>query len=150
MITSVLIIDDDSEVRSMLSSILEDEGYSVEAVERSKQAIAICEKLPFDVALVDVNLPDIKGTELLHKLKQVQPKMVKIIITGNPSIENAVKALNEKADGFISKPFDPQELLGLIKKLIYEKQAEYLQMMKEVEDAQKNNPFVKYQNPNQW
>ena len=76
--------------------------------------------------------------------------MVKIIITGNPSIENAVKALNEKADGFISKPFDPQELLGLIKKLMYEKQAEYLQMMKEVEDAQKNNPFVKYQNPNQW
>ena len=65
---------------------------ALELVERGKQALEICEKLPFDVALVDVNLPDIKGTELLHKLKQVQPKMVKIIITGNPSIENAVKA----------------------------------------------------------
>jgi two-component system response regulator AtoC len=150
LIVSALIIDDDPAVRSMLSSILEDEGYSVEAVDNGKEAIRTCEKLPFDVALVDINLPDVKGTELLHKLKQLQPKMVKIIITGYPSIENAVTALNEKSDGFISKPFDPQELLEMIKKLIAEKQDDYLQMYKEVEDAQKNNPFVKYKSPSSW
>jgi DNA-binding NtrC family response regulator len=150
LIFSTLIVDDDPIVRSMLSSILEDEGYSVEAVDNGKEAIKTCEKLPFDVALVDINLPDVKGTELLHKMKQLQPKMVKIIITGHPSIENAVSALNEKSDGFISKPFDPQELLAMIKKLIAEKQNDYLQMLKEVEGAQKNNPFVKYQNPSSW
>jgi DNA-binding NtrC family response regulator len=150
LIVSALIIDDDPAVRSMLSSILEDEGYSVEAVDNGKEAIRTCEKLPFDVALVDINLPDVKGTELLHKLKQLQPKMVKIIITGYPSIENAVTALNEKSDGFISKPFDPQELLEMIKKLIAEKQDDYLQMYQEVEDAQKNNPFVKYKSPSSW
>jgi DNA-binding NtrC family response regulator len=150
LIASVLIVDDDSGVRDMLSSILEDEGYSVEAVNSGRDAIKTCEKLPFDVALVDINLPDVKGTELLHKLKQLQPKMVKIIITGYPSIENAVTALNEKSDGFISKPFDPQELLEMIKKLIAEKQDDYLQMYKEVEDAQKNNPFVKYKSPSSW
>jgi DNA-binding NtrC family response regulator len=150
LIVSALIVDDDPAVRSMLSSILEDEGYSVEAVDNGKEAIRTCEKLPFDVALVDINLPDVKGTELLHKLKQLQPKMVKIIITGYPSIENAVTALNEKSDGFISKPFDPQELLEMIKKLIAEKQDDYLQMYKEVEDAQKNNPFVKYKSPSSW
>lgn len=150
MIVSALIVDDDRDVRRMLSSILEDEGYSVEAVDSGRNAISACEKLPFDVALVDINLPDVKGTELLRKMKQLQPKMVKIIITGHPSIENAVKALNEKSDGFISKPFDPQDLLAMIKKLIVEKQNDYVQMMKEVEDAQRNNPYVKYQNPNKW
>jgi DNA-binding NtrC family response regulator len=144
LVTSVLIIDDDAGVRDMLYSILEDEGYSVEAVDNGEQAIKICEKLPFDVALVDINLPDIKGTELLHKLKQLQPKMVNIIVTGNPSIENAVKALNEKSDGFITKPFDPQELLEMIRKLIAEKKNEYLQILVEVENAKKANPLFVY------
>jgi DNA-binding NtrC family response regulator len=150
LIASVLIVDDDADVRTMLTSILEDAGYSVEAVDNGKQAIKTCEKLPFDAALVDINLPDIKGTELLHELKQIQPQMVKIIITGEPSVENAVKALNEKADGFISKPFDPQEFLETIRKLIAEKKNEYLQMLIEVENAKKNNPVFKYQNPDQW
>lgn len=150
LINSVLIIDDDAEVRDMLSSILEDEGYSVEAVDNGKQATKACEKLPFDVALVDINLPDIKGTELLHKLKQLQPKMVKIIVTGNPSIENAVKALYEKADGFITKPFDPQELLDTIRKLIAEKKNEYLEMLIEVEKEEKTTPLFMYQHSNQW
>jgi len=76
--------------------------------------------------------------------------MVKIIVTGEPSIENAVKALNEKADGFITKPFDPQELLETIRKLMTEKQSEYLQMLAEVENAKKNTPIFRYQRPNDW
>jgi DNA-binding NtrC family response regulator len=150
LIASVLIVDDDADVRRMLSSILEDEGYSVEAVDNGREAIRTCEKLPFDVALVDINLPDVKGTELLHQLKRIQPRMVKIIITGEPSVENAVKALYEKADGFITKPFDPQELLDTVRKLIAEKKDEYLQMLMEVENAKKSNPFLGYKTPNRW
>ena len=150
MLESVLIIDDDADVRRMLSSILEDAGYSVEAVDNGRQAIKTCEKLPFDVALVDINLPDVKGTELLHELKRIQPRMVKIIVTGEPSVENAVKALYEKADGFITKPFDPQEFLDTVRKLIAEKQNEYLQMLSEVENAKKNNPLLGYKTPDRW
>lgn len=150
MIASILIVDDEAEVRDMLSSILEDEGYSVEAVENGKQAVKTCEKLPFDVALVDIDLPDIKGIELLHKLKQIQPKMVKIIITGHPSIENAVKALNEQSDGFILKPFNVPELLEMIRKLLAEKKNEYFQMFTEVENSKKNNPVFRYQHPSRW
>jgi len=150
LIASVLIIDDDAEVRNMLRSILEDAGYSVESVDNGKHALRIAENLPFDVALVDINLPDIKGTELLGKLRRLQPRMVKIIVTGNPSIENAVKALNEKSDGFITKPFDPQELLDMIRKLIAEKKNEYLKMMAEVERAKANTPLFMYQHPNNW
>jgi DNA-binding NtrC family response regulator len=150
LILSVLVVDDDSDVRRMLSSILEDEGYSVEAVDNGRQALRTCERLPFDVALVDINLPDVKGTELLHELKRMQPRMVKIIITGEPSVENAVKALYEKADGFVSKPFDSQELLETIRKLVAEKKDEYLQLLTEAENAKKNNPILGYQTPDRW
>ena len=150
MIINALIIDDDSEVRNTLSAILESEGYIVETAENGKKAIKMCEKTPFDVALIDVELPDIKGTELLHFLKKNQPKMVRIIITGHPSIENAAKSVNEKADAYIMKPFDVPELLGMIKRLVEEKTNAYLTMFAEVEQAKKNTPVFKYQQPNNW
>jgi len=150
LISSILVIDDEAEIRDSLSSILGDEGYSVEAVENGKQAVRTCEKMQFDVALIDINLPDIKGTELLAKLKQISPKMVRIIITGYPSIENAVKAINEKSDGYIVKPFDIPELLETIKRLLAEKSNEYFQMFTEVEKAKKDAPLFKYQHPDKW
>ena len=150
MIINALIVDDDQEVRSMLTSILEDEGYLVETAENGKKAIFLCEKAPFDVALIDIELPDIKGTDLLAILKEKQPKMVKIIITGHPSIENAAKSVNEKADGYITKPFNVQELMGMIKKLIEEKSNAYLKMFAEVEQAKKNTPVFSYQHPDKW
>ena len=145
-----MIVDDDHEVRSMLTSILEDEGYLVETAENGKKAILLCEKAPFDVALIDIELPDIKGTDLLAILKEKQPKIVKIIITGHPSIENAAKSVNEKADGYITKPFNVQELIGMIKKLIEEKSNAYLKMFAEVEQAKKNTPVFSYQRPDKW
>ena len=150
MISSILIIDDEAGIRASLCSILDDEGYSVEAVENGKQAITTCEKMQFDVALIDINLPDIKGTELLAKLKQISPKMVRIIITGYPTIENAVKAVNEKSDGYILKPFNIPELLETIKRLLAEKSNEYFQMFTEVEKAKKDTPLFKYQHPDRW
>ena len=150
MIINTLIIDDDEEIRITLSSILENEGYSVEAVENGKKAIRVCEKTPFDVALIDINLPDIKGTELLRILKEKQPKMVRIIITGHPSIENAAESVNEKADGYILKPYDVPQLLEMIKRLIEEKRNAYLKMFNDVEQAKKNTPIFGYQHPDNW
>jgi len=124
MIINALIIDDDSEVRNTLSAILESEGYLVETAENGKKAIKMCEKTPFDVALIDVELPDIKGTELLHLLNKQQPKMVRIIITGHPSIENAAKSVNEKADSYIMKPFDVEKVLKTIKDQLREQDEE--------------------------
>jgi DNA-binding NtrC family response regulator len=150
LLISALIVDDDQEVRDMLSSILESEGFSVEAVENGEKAIKVCEKSPFDVALIDVDLPDVKGTELLIRLRAIQPKMVKIIITGHPSIENAAKAVNEKADGYVLKPFIVVELLEMMRRLVAEKQNEYFQMFTEVERAKENTPIFKYNHPNKW
>jgi two-component system response regulator HydG len=148
--TTVLVVDDDPKMRELLTSILENAGYIVEAAGDGKEAVKACKKFPIDVALIDVELPHMKGTKLLGTLKELHPKMVKIIITGYPSIEDAVTAVNEKADGYILKPFNPADLLEVIKKLITEKKNEYLTMLREVEEAKQNTPQFKYQNPDRW
>lgn len=134
---SVLVVDDDDGVRKVLSSILSEKGYLVVAVENGKQALRASEKEYFDVALIDVELPDINGTELLRKLKEKQPNIIKIIVTGFPSLENAIKAVNEGADGFVLKPFDSEKLLETIRKHLDEKAAENLRVRMEIEESSK-------------
>ena len=150
MLSNVLIIDDDEETRNLFSTVLNDAGYLVETAENGKQAIKICKNEPFDIALIDIELPDIKGVDLLKTLRQIQPRMVKIIITGHPSIENAMKSVNEKADGYLLKPVNMAEMLEMIKKIHEEKTNEYLQMIKAVEQTKESTPFTKYQNPTGW
>ena len=130
---SILVVDDDTEVRETLSSVLLDEGYLVEAVKSGKEAIRASETAYFDVALIDMELPDMKGIEILRRLKEKQPGMVKIIITGFPSLENAVKAVNEGAHGYVLKPFNMSELLKMIRKRLDEKAAECLHIRMEME-----------------
>jgi len=146
MLYNVLVVDDDLGVRTMLCSVLYNEGYTVEAVENGKKAIKACQKSPFDVSLIDIELPDMKGTELLKRLKKLQPKMIRIIITGHPSLESAMKAVNERADGYVLKPFEVSSLLGMIKNLLKEKTNEYLSMLAENTNAKESTPTVKYQN----
>jgi DNA-binding NtrC family response regulator len=150
LVTSLLIVDDDAGIREMLSTILTNEGYLVETVENGKQAIKACEESLFDVALIDVELPDIKGTELLKKLKKMQPKMIRIVITGHPSLESAMRAVNERADGYVLKPIEVTELLDKIKKLLTEKTDEYLRITTEAIHAKESTPTVKYQRPDKW
>jgi DNA-binding NtrC family response regulator len=123
---NILVVDDDAEVRKTLSSILLKEGYLVETAEKDKQALRASEKSRFEVALIDIKLLDMEGTELLHRLEEKQPHMVKIIITGFPTLENAMKTVNEGADGYILKPFDIQKLLEMIKKHLTKKAAEHI------------------------
>ena len=129
--TSILVVDDDSDIRKVLAWVLGRQGYLVETVENGKQALKVCEKLPFDVALIDVELPDMKGTELLARLKALQPGIIRIIVTGFPSVENAMKAVNEGAEGYVLKPFNAEELLAMIRKHLDEKANEHLRFLTE-------------------
>ena len=86
-------------------------------VERQFRSLV---KISTTVALIDIRLPDMSGVELLTKLKESYPKMVKIIITGYPDLENSVQALNDGADAYAIKPFKPEELTATIKKKMKE------------------------------
>ena len=120
----ILIVDDDETIRTALSTILEDEGYNVDTAKNGKEAIKhSCDKF-YNIALIDIRLPDIEGIELLTKMKDTTPKMRKIIITGYPTIQNAVEAVNRGADAYILKPFDVEKVLRTIEDQLEKQRAE--------------------------
>jgi two-component system response regulator PilR (NtrC family) len=114
-LSSILLVDDDEGLRKLLSSILERAGYSVKSFESGKEAIAASYEEFFNLALIDIHLPDMKGLELLTKLRKTEPEMIKIIITGQASLDTAIEATNKDADGYVVKPFEPKKLLEMIK-----------------------------------
>jgi len=119
----ILIVDDDESIREVLTSILTDEGYIVEAVDTGEKAIKATHEKFYNLALIDIRLPDIEGTKLLTRLKDTVPRMRKIIITGYPTLQNAIEAVNKGADAYIIKPIDMEETLKVIREQL-QKQAE--------------------------
>jgi len=111
---TILVIDDDKSILRTFTRILQKTGYEIDVAETGKEAIEKADNHHYDLALVDIRLPDMDGTELLAKLKKQLQHTVKIMITGFPSIETGVKALDEGADAYLVKPVKPQELLMLL------------------------------------
>jgi DNA-binding NtrC family response regulator len=126
----ILIIDDDENIRKVLHTILEDEGYVVDSADTAQKGIQKSEQAFYNLALIDVRLPDMEGIELLSKLRETKPKMRKIIVTGYPTLQNAVGAVNKGADAYVMKPFDVEKILLTIKEQL-EKQAEERQFNEE-------------------
>jgi DNA-binding NtrC family response regulator len=120
----ILVVDDDESIRKVLKTILEDEGYSVDTAADGKEAIRKSHKKFYNLALIDIRLQDMEGTKLLKRIKETVPKMRKIIITGYPSIQNAIEALNQGADGYIVKPFDMPKVLTTIKEQLKKQEEE--------------------------
>jgi CheY-like chemotaxis protein/predicted transcriptional regulator len=112
---SVLLIDDDETIRKSLSRTLIKEGFHVDTVSDGKQALKKSQLRHFDLALIDIRLPDMEGTKLLKMLRQNIPEIKEIIITGYPSLENAIKAIDEGAHAYVVKPLNPPDLLAKIR-----------------------------------
>ena len=117
---SILIVDDDRTFLQTLKAILESRGYISDTAETGGEAIEKSKAKLFDLALLDIKLPDMEGTKLLTMMHENLPKTVKIMITGYPSLENAVEALNHEADAYVMKPFEPEKLLALIEEKLEE------------------------------
>jgi DNA-binding NtrC family response regulator len=111
---TILIIDDDENIRRVLVAILEDEGYTVDSVGTAKKAIEVSKRKFYNMALIDIRLPDMEGTELLTQMKETTPRMRKVILTGYPTLQNAMDAVNRGADAYIMKPFDVKKVLETI------------------------------------
>jgi DNA-binding NtrC family response regulator len=113
---SILIVDDDKSLLTSLAQILTNEGYQVDTADTGQKAIEKSKTQFYHLALLDIKLPDMEGTQLLTGIKDTTPKMVKIIITGYPSLDNAVEAVNKGADGYVIKPIETNKLLDTVKK----------------------------------
>lgn len=112
-----LVIDDDTAIRTTLSDILEVKGFDVVAVGTGTEGIDKVKSEDFDVAIIDIRLPDIKGTEVLKQIKRTKPQINCIIITAYPE-EDPSNTLSQGASGFFIKPIDLDEMLSVIEKVV--------------------------------
>jgi DNA-binding NtrC family response regulator len=119
---SILIVDDDRDILKSLKDILQSKGYIVGTAETGREAIEKSEDKIYNLALLDIKLPDMEGTELLTKMHRAIPRMMKIMVTGYPSLENAVESLNRGADAYIMKPVDPKNLLKVVEEKLKEQE----------------------------
>jgi len=115
-------VDDDKVILKSLKDILRSKGYIVDTAETGREAIKKSEAQFYNMALLDIKLQDMEGTELLSKMHKETPRMMKIMITGHASLENAVKSLNLGADAYIMKPVDPEQLLEVVDEKLKEQE----------------------------
>ena len=109
---SILVIDDDESICETLKVIFErNSAFRVDVANTAADAIKLSKMKTYNAAFIDIKLPDMSGVELLSKLRETVPRMIKIMITGYASLDNAIEALNQGADAYIRKPFRPDELL---------------------------------------
>jgi len=111
----ILIVDDDETIRTTMKAILEDEGYVVDLASTGEEAIQLTMKTTYNIALLDIRLPDMEGVELLKLMRDSVPRTRKIMVTGYPSMQNAIAALNKNADAYLLKPLDNEKLLNLVR-----------------------------------
>ena len=114
-VARILVVDDDESIRRVLAAVLEEKGYFVDAAETGNEAIQKTRANFYNLALIDIRLPDMEGTALLGELRVTVPTMVKIIVTGYPSLANAIAAVNKGADAYILKPLVMENVLKTIK-----------------------------------
>ena len=148
----ILIVDDDKDLRFNLSCILKEEGHEVIAASDGKQALnALAENVP-DLVLLDVRLPGIDGVELLEEMKKIEKNLPIIMLTAYSDVKSAVKAMKLGAFDYITKPFDNEELILVIKKALHtqslSREVEYLrkkldQAPVSIEETMGDSPQIK-------
>jgi len=121
---SILIVDDDETILRSIRDYLALKGYDVETAKTGKEAIEKSNKHFFNLAILDIKLPDMDGTELLTKIHDTEPRMVKIILTGYGNFGNAVDSVNKRANAYLVKPIEPKKLLEIIEKKLNEQDEE--------------------------
>jgi two-component system response regulator PilR (NtrC family) len=117
MAQRILVVDDEQIIRESLSFILKKEGYNVEEAANGKDALMKHEANPFDIIITDIEMPEMKGVDLLKQIRQRTPQTLVVIITAFGSVETAVLALREGAADYILKPVNFDDLLYRVKKL---------------------------------
>ncbi|NWG28001.1 MAG: response regulator [Ignavibacteriaceae bacterium] len=111
----VLVVDDEKALRTGVKRLLEMESYEVTTAENGAEGIKFGTETEFDLAVIDLKMPDIDGIEVLKKIKQKFPNTICFIATAYASYETAVEATRLGAHGYIPKPFPPEELIQNLK-----------------------------------
>jgi len=117
----ILIVDDEKNIVSSLTSILSDEGYEVSMAGDGVEALELIQKDPPDLVILDIWLPGMDGIEVLKTLKSYNLGVEVLIMSGHGTIDTAVKATKLGAQDFIEKPFSLDRIIESIQNILQEK-----------------------------
>ncbi|MBW2030298.1 MAG: response regulator [Deltaproteobacteria bacterium] len=123
----ILVVDDEKRIREGCRTVLAQEGFDVEVAEDGFSGLKKVQEAHFDLVLLDLMLPGIQGMDILEEVRAKHPDIVVIVITGYATLEHAVEAMKKGAFDFISKPFSPQDLRGVVGKAI-----EYIRTLQDI------------------
>lgn len=135
---SILVVDDDNDFLTIIRQILGKKGYTVKTAVSAGEAIPLLKAQFYNVAILDISLPDADGTELLSRIIELRPEIIAIMLTGHSSVQNAVKSLNRGAFAYLEKPVDPDNLLSVISRGL-EKQRLVLENRKLVDELERRS-----------
>ena len=122
MAKKILVVDDEQIIRESLSYVLKNEGYDVTEAENGKIAYQLLTKQPFDLVVTDLEMPEMKGTELLEKIRDLSVQTSTIVITAYGSLDTAISALRSGATDYILKPVEFDEILIKVNRLFQTKE----------------------------
>ena len=110
----ILLVDDDMALNETIAQILEEEGYALDIACSGEDALNKIRNHVYNLVILDIQLPDINGIQVLSKINKLSPMIKKIVLTGFPDLETAINSVNEKADAYLVKPFNPENLVNII------------------------------------
>jgi len=114
----ILLIEDDAQICAMMKQQLAREGYEIVTAENGTAGLKLLKSHVFDAALIDINLPDVAGIDVLEELRRNDPGIDAVMMTGYPQVETAVQALRLGAYDYLIKPFDWVALRHLLKRIV--------------------------------
>jgi len=122
--SKLLIVDDELSVRDSLSKWFREEGYEVGTAENASDALTLLAERRWDAALLDIKMRGTDGIELQRRMREVDPELVVIMMTGYASVDTAVTALKNGAYDYVTKPLDPDEIAHLVRKALSHRRTE--------------------------
>jgi len=121
----ILIVDDEPRMRDSLKSLLSSQDYEISTTDSGQEALDLLSKQDFDVALLDIVMPDMSGHQLMDHINVRNPDTLVIVITGHATLDSAVDALRRGAYDYVRKPFDYDELLKRVQNALNQKRLKY-------------------------
>ena len=115
---SILVVDDELLIRDLLYDFFTSQGWDISVAEDGEKALQIMKARKFDLVLTDIKMPEMDGLTLTSHVKQTNPNLPILLMTGFPSVDTAVEALRNKVDDYIIKPFNINQLYKLIEEKV--------------------------------
>ncbi len=114
----ILVVDDNRDFAENIAELIEDLGHTAAICHGAREAMERTAREPFDIAVIDIQLPDLPGTKLIPRIKEIRPRCVQIVFTGNAALPNAIEALNSGAFAYLIKGGEVEEFRAVLSKAV--------------------------------